>query len=174
MSSRAVGFVSFGLAASLLIGCGSGDQLDVAPVRGTVTCNGKTLTSGDVTFSPIAESQEGMPGKPAFGSIGPDGTFVLTTYESNDGAVIGKHRVTYTPALPGQGGDSEEEDGDSEMGEPITASQESMKAAAQSDLPCKFGGTAEVEVVAGENNLTIELTPTALGGGEQSDSEMGG
>lgn len=158
------------MAAFLLTGCGGGEQLEVAPVTGTVTCNGKPITSGSVSFTPISEEAKGMPGKPAFGDIGSDGTFVLTTYEEGDGAVIGKHRVTYTPTLPGQVTGSGEEESDSGMGEPITASRESMAAAAKSGLPCRFGGTATATVEAGENNLTIELTPTGLGGGAQSDS----
>ena len=33
------------------------------------------------------------PGKPAFGLLGEDGSYQLTTYENDDGAVVGKHWV---------------------------------------------------------------------------------
>jgi hypothetical protein len=32
--------------------------------------------------------------RPAYGNIGPDGRFQLTTYDLNDGCVYGKHPVT--------------------------------------------------------------------------------
>jgi hypothetical protein len=73
-----------------LVGCGSSSATGGAttlPVKGTVTYKGKPLTKGTVTFEP-----EGA-GKEATGAIQPDGTFVLTTYTKDDGAVVGKHRV---------------------------------------------------------------------------------
>jgi hypothetical protein len=37
-------------------------------------------------------------GKSAYGNIRPDGTYVLTTYDSEDGALIGQHQVrVYKP-----------------------------------------------------------------------------
>ncbi len=79
----------------LLAGCGGGKP--VAPGEGTATLNGTPVTSGFVGFTPIATSEEKLPGKPATGAIGSDGHFVLSTYEQGDGAVIGRHRVAVTP-----------------------------------------------------------------------------
>ena len=42
-------------------------------------------------------------GKPAFGTIQADGSFVLTTERTDDGAVPGKHRVTVVGDLKIQG-----------------------------------------------------------------------
>jgi hypothetical protein len=80
------------LAAGLLCltaGCG-GDGLPVAPAQGTVTYNGKPLEFGSVLFEPVVK------GPPARADIQPDGTFVLGTYSTSDGAVIGKHKVRIT------------------------------------------------------------------------------
>jgi len=62
------------------------------PVRGKVVYRGRLVTRGTVTFEP-----EGA-GKEAFGEIGPDGAFVLSTYGKDDGAVAGGHRVSVSNA----------------------------------------------------------------------------
>lgn len=163
MPSRSVTAFAVSLATSLLTGCND-YQFDVAPVRGTVTCEGQPLSSGAISFSPIAEGS-GEPGKPALGAIQPDGSFVLSTYAPDDGAVIGRHRVTYIPPLPpGEGEEGDEEDGVSLPQLPLPA-----------DHPCVNGGTSpqEVEVVGGENNLTIELTGLTVEGEEEGDSGEG-
>ena len=79
----------FALALVMLLalaGCGalSAPQgATTVPVKGKVTHNGKPLTKGVINFQP-----EGA-GKDATGEIQPDGTFVLTTYKKDDGAVVG-------------------------------------------------------------------------------------
>jgi hypothetical protein len=76
------------------LGCGSSTPqgAPTLPVKGKVIFKGQPLTKGTVSFEP-----EG-PGKEAFGEIQPDGTFVLTTYKKDDGAVLGKHRVSVSNA----------------------------------------------------------------------------
>ena len=79
----------FTLAILLLVGCGDGaDRLPTAAVSGTVTLDGQPLKKGDVTFVP----QDGS-GRPATGTIQSDGSFILGTYDDDDGAVLGQHRV---------------------------------------------------------------------------------
>ncbi len=90
-----------------------------------------------------------------------DGSFVLSTYEANDGAVIGKHIVWYSPPAPPGEGEESEEEGDVKMPPPLPPDPKA---------PCKFGGQAEVEVMSGENDLKIELNPLGPGGEEASDS----
>ena len=77
-----------GLAASVVVlaGCGGG-EMKTAVVRGKVTYNGRPVPNGTITFVP-----EGG-GPSATGQTGSDGTFALTTYKSDDGAVLGKHKV---------------------------------------------------------------------------------
>lgn len=65
-------------------GCDRGPR--IVPVRGIVRFNGKPLAYGSVMFQP---SQ----GQPAVGEIKPDGTFVLSTFRPEDGAVVGPHLV---------------------------------------------------------------------------------
>jgi hypothetical protein len=68
-----------------LAGCG-GDRLRTAVVRGKVTCNGKAVPNGTISFIPAS-------GPTATGEIQPDGSFTLTTYCKGDGAVLGQHTV---------------------------------------------------------------------------------
>jgi hypothetical protein len=73
------------VALSATGGCGSG-KLPVAPAKGQVFYQGKPLEFGSVMFQPSA-------GPPARGIIQPDGSFQLSTYGANDGAIIGLHQV---------------------------------------------------------------------------------
>jgi hypothetical protein len=74
------------LVLVLISGCGS-SGLTTAPVRGKITYKGKPVPNGTVTYVPDGD-------KPAAtGEIQPDGTYVLTTYDSGDGAVLGKHSI---------------------------------------------------------------------------------
>jgi hypothetical protein len=77
-----------------LAGCGS-SQLETAPVRGTITIDGKPLETGKVRFVPER-------GRGATGDIQPDGTYTLTTYSAGDGATVGKHRVSIVARAAGQ------------------------------------------------------------------------
>jgi hypothetical protein len=69
-----------------LAGCGGGHPA-TAGVEGKVLYRGKPLEFGAVMFQPAA-------GPPASGQIQRDGTFRLSTYGSNDGAVLGAHKVS--------------------------------------------------------------------------------
>jgi hypothetical protein len=75
------------LSGCLLLGCGGKDQ----PVRvnGTVTLDGKPVDGAGVTFYPAKEG-----GRQASGITGSDGTFQLTTFKPNDGALAGEYKVT--------------------------------------------------------------------------------
>jgi hypothetical protein len=74
-------------------GC-SHSAYELAQVHGTVTLDGKPLSSAKVMFAPVEVGDNPNPGKPAFGLVQNDGSFVLTTYELNDGAVVGEHWVS--------------------------------------------------------------------------------
>lgn len=75
-------------ACLLFAGCGSG--LDIAPTRGTISVKGEKLTHGRVMFMPIGG------GQPAVGEIQPDGSFVMSTVDEGDGALVGEHSVQIT------------------------------------------------------------------------------
>lgn len=61
-----------------------------------MTLNGKPLACGSVVFAPDM-------GRAATGAIQPDGSYVLSTYGTADGAIVGKHRVAVVAReeLPG-------------------------------------------------------------------------
>ena len=78
-----------GVACVLSMGCNN--RPEMAPVQGTVTLDGKPLPGGRVMFAPVASGEDKLVGASALGHIQKDGTFVLTTYEDGDGAVVGTH-----------------------------------------------------------------------------------
>ncbi|MEW4563123.1 hypothetical protein AB1K70_11390 [Bremerella sp. JC770] len=90
-------YVSLFVLGALVGICGCGSQdFSTAEVTGVVTCEGQTISNASILFTPIPKSSRTLAGRPATGRVGDDGSFVLTTYEKNDGAVLGKHRVTVT------------------------------------------------------------------------------
>ena len=126
------------------LGCGGGsDDLAIGTVSGKVTRNGQPVSGGSVSFVPIASPDRKMAGKPADGEIGADGTYKLSTYGKDDGAVIGKHRVTFVPP-PGV---TIVDDGQLKENTPAAANP------FEGFVPTK----TEVEVKAGANTIDIEL-----------------
>jgi len=79
-------FFSACLAVAATVGCGDGRPRRV-PVSGQVLIDGQPLTYGYVRVIPIDA-------RPATAQIGPDGRFMLKTFEDGDGAVLGTHPVT--------------------------------------------------------------------------------
>lgn len=134
-------YLAFGLILSLcLTGCGGGGgKLPVAKVVGKVVSDGKPVTGGSITFAPVGNGKDPA-GKPASGAVQTDGTFKLFTYRDNDGAVIGKHKVTYSAPA---GEAKEGPDGHSVQ------------------TPSPYAGLAvqnpDVEIKSSGNEITIEL-----------------
>lgn len=79
--------------AICITGC-SKSPYELAHVKGKVTIDGKPVSVGKVMFAPIAQGESREVGKPAFGALQADGSFVLTTFDDGDGAVVGDHWVT--------------------------------------------------------------------------------
>ena len=78
--------LTFALALLVVLsGCG---REKTVPVSGTVTLDGEPIGPGTIIFTPTTE---GAPS--AMGSFGADGRYQLSTFDSNDGAVLGSHRV---------------------------------------------------------------------------------
>ncbi len=127
----------------LLVGCERGPS--VAPVSGVITHQGAPLASAHVTFTPL----DG--GTPASGFTDANGRFALQTFSNNDGALVGKHRVSIIargpdrPLRPGEVGTGLP--GDMAAGEP--------------KIPVKFfapdSSGLEREVVPGPNEMTIDI-----------------
>jgi hypothetical protein len=74
----------------LLAGCGGPSRPETVPISGRVTYGGQPVVSGQIVFYPEPIGS----GRQAIGAIGPDGRYTLTTFDSGDGAVLGRHRVT--------------------------------------------------------------------------------
>ena len=92
------------------------------------------MTAGLLIFSPQRDpssSRKGNLGKPSQAIIQPDGSFTMSTYGTEDGAVLGKHRIELNLAVL-------------EPGDP--------------QQPCKFATpNLFVEVKPGKNHLEIDL-----------------
>ncbi len=100
-------------------GCGGGaGQHPTSPVSGKVTLNGAPVDGATVTFV-----RDGG-GKPAVGKTDASGSYKLTTYSKDDGAIVGSYKVTIakweaaaedpaaTRGTTGGGGDAYPEDYD--------------------------------------------------------------
>ena len=88
-SGCALGLLASALA---LIGCGPGNGLSLGRVQGKVTYKGEPVKYGTVTFVP--NSTKGTDGPMAMGNLKDDGTFVLSTSDPGDGAVVGHHKIS--------------------------------------------------------------------------------
>lgn len=77
-------------------GCGGGVEPPpkTVKVHGTVTYKNSPVTKGKVTLQSTATKSGGEISRPAVGTIGPDGTFTLSTFTAGDGALPGEYRVT--------------------------------------------------------------------------------
>jgi hypothetical protein len=119
-------------------GCGS---KNIAQVRGTVKFAGAPVKGGTLIFGPVGE---GKVGQPASATISPDGTFVLGTNGTTDGALIGRHRVVFTPP-------------------PQSLTEKQRSDPNYEAPPPEYYGMvpkeAEVEVKVGQNTMEIELMP---------------
>jgi hypothetical protein len=78
-----------GLLATLA-GC-SDNGLTLGRVSGKVTYKGVPVQFGTVMFEP--DTTKGTNGPSALGNIVQDGTYVMSTQQSGDGAVVGYHKV---------------------------------------------------------------------------------
>src|SRR5437868_14843602 len=84
-----------GLALATLacvVGCGHGKT---APVNGRVKLKDGSDASVLKGYSLTFEAEGGK--SSAVGDVNPDGTFQLSTFAANDGAVPGKYRVAINP-----------------------------------------------------------------------------
>jgi hypothetical protein len=125
------------LLAGTLVHClGCGSPHDLVSVEGIVQLEGVPMTGGRILLTPREK------GKPSAGTIQSDGSFMLSTYELNDGANPGEHGILIFAAAPGQ------ED-------PANNSSEEPRSRRNWMPPEDF----TIEIEAGEKNqLTIEVS----------------
>jgi hypothetical protein len=83
------------LCCLIAVGCGGGKT---APVNGRVKFKDgsdvSVLAGHTVTFETDADRMSG------YGDIQAEGTFKITTFSPDDGAMIGTHRISITPPEP--------------------------------------------------------------------------
>jgi len=92
-----------GLAIALAAGCG-GKRF--APVSGTVTMDGKPCANATVTFSPARAGKGVEAGDSSVGKTNEKGEYTLRAAKGQNGAQVGKHRVSVT-RVNQQAGDSD-------------------------------------------------------------------
>ena len=97
MMATGKGWWSWGLALGVLLLTGCPRTTERAyPVCGVVTLDGKPLVGGSVRFEPVVAGPLGQR-YGAHGTIQPDGSYRLTTFADDDGAMAGRHRVVVLP-----------------------------------------------------------------------------
>ncbi len=99
-TSRSLPFLLF---AAGLAGCADGiKEFPCAAASGTVLCDGKPVQGAQVYFAPKMTGKTAEVGKPGFAFTDEAGRFVLSTYGTGDGAVVGPHivRVTTSNEFP--------------------------------------------------------------------------
>jgi hypothetical protein len=75
------------LATAAALGCSKPGTAPTVPAQGTLLHNGQPAQAARIIFTPKS-------GRPATGNTDDEGHFVLSTFESEDGAVPGEHTVT--------------------------------------------------------------------------------
>ena len=87
-------------------GCGSSGKPKPVAAEGVLTWeDGKPVTQATVVFLP-----DDPKGKQASGLTGKDGSFTLTTYNQDDGAVPGDYKIIVTKGLNSAGETPQEKD----------------------------------------------------------------
>jgi len=140
-----------------LAGCNFSDKPSTYPVRGNVVYKGVPVAGASIAFM-----GSGAP-RAATGKTDESGSFQLTTFQPNDGAVPGMHEVTikkYTtdpPPMP----TPEEAEKDPSSGDRYTAAMVKWTESAKLAVPKKYTDRATTdlhyEVKEGENDFQIEL-----------------
>ena len=88
----------FALLLGQTTGCTNNNPLGAIRIKGKVTYNGEPLGQGEVLYNPVNSS-----GRRAKGKIQSDGTFQLTTLETNDGAIPGEYQISILAYAPHPG-----------------------------------------------------------------------
>lgn len=89
--------LALSLVALLLVaaGCSGGSEVEIAPVTGQVTLDGKPLADAQVIFRPEK-------GRPSTAITDTDGNYALQYSRDQAGALLGPHRVEIHTAVEGR------------------------------------------------------------------------
>jgi hypothetical protein len=119
-----------------------------------VTYDGKPVMAGKIMFYPES-------GRMALGNIGPDGTYTLTTFKSEDGALVGAHRIAIESTRVGAGSYQplasieEEMEQSRKGGKVLVAGKVEWLVPAKYSRPKSSGLTATVGSAANEINFDL-------------------
>lgn len=90
------------LAIAVVAGCGEppkgGERLAVFPVSGEIFVDGEPAEGASVLLTPVTPHNLPASAAPiaSTGAVDDSGKFVISTYESGDGAPNGKYKLTVT------------------------------------------------------------------------------
>jgi hypothetical protein len=130
------------LTLMVITGCGP-DGPKIVKVEGTVTRGGKPVPNIALTMTPIAG------GRPSWGMADESGKFKMQYTIDQDGAIVGKHRVSveFPPSSP-------QEENDLAMGK-------KQRSKDQREIAKKYGDSAtspcQVEITDDGKPVTIAL-----------------
>ena len=171
MHRRATWFIAIcGVLAAVLTGCGK-SKLEVAPVHGRVTFNGKPVPGGEIQFIPVAGGTK-VP-VTARATIDENGNYTLSTYGKGDGAILGEHRVVFSkPALEDAKEELEaaEQEGD-DPGDVADLKANLELAKKLEKLGRVEPEPGEVTVVTGDNEFNITLVKDDEDEGDEEDED---
>ncbi|HVJ66682.1 MAG TPA: hypothetical protein VM510_01790, partial [Caulifigura sp.] len=131
--------------AACQCGCTKSDTPPLGKVTGVVTLNGKPLPAAMVQFQPDN-------GRSSYGETNAEGRYELSFSVGNPGAVIGSHTVRVTT--------SREVVSEAKLddGKPGGAAPTTKLTAEQLPSSANTKSTLRRDVVAGENQINLELS----------------
>jgi phage-related protein len=153
-----------GVCILFLLGCLGSGKRTIVPVHGQVTYQGKPVAGATVEFLCDGAS------RPAVGMTDNEGTYQLTTFTQNDGAMVGTHVVTVNvyatiaeAALPvPKGTDSKATSKAIDEAVKQSLRNQAMAEKAPPKVPVKYTErrTSDLrkDVVKGDNVINIELS----------------
>lgn len=119
----------------MMFGCGGpSDKPQLAPVSGVVMMDGKPLADVTVAFhlDALEAPRAGM------GKTDSEGRFRITTYDTNDGAIVGTHIVTVAKIDAGPAGADDMEIGGEAYGAAMLAAANPNAPPPKQMFPEKF------------------------------------
>lgn len=129
-----------------VLASGCSDRPTLAPVKGTVTLDGKPLLSGTVMF-------EAKGTRPATGKIVNGQIVEVTTYDPNDGLPVGQHNVAVVAIEDASAAAANPGEGKAPKGNYMSG---------KSLIPARYNDPntsgLKVDITKGENTVELKLT----------------
>ena len=147
------------------LGCGGNDGPVVAPVKGVVTFDGKPLAGAEVIYR-VKDSP-----RVSVGLTDDKGEYRLTTFNTDDGAIVGDNLISIRQIpkdLPGVSGTSlaDMQSGKAKVdaGSALQPWKNSDKVLGASTIPPKYGnpeksGLKRTVVLGDKNEFNLDLKP---------------